>query len=160
MKAFLALAACLLLVSACGSGEPAGEAAQETVAPPARPAERPPSLEGNDGPPPAWVETGSGTHWLAFSTFCWKRLCVDYLAAPERELPAIPTEEGELVRFHLGFEATEITLQPADGPSVELDPVEPTWTVESSGAVTLFAVAAPGAGGSDASYAAVFDTGS
>lgn len=49
----------------------------------------PPKPAGVPGaPPPAWIDSGTAEKWLAYSTYCWKVACVDYVS-PEmrRDLP-------------------------------------------------------------------------
>jgi hypothetical protein len=118
---------------------------------------------GFEGPPPAWVETERGSFWLAYSTFCWDPGgCGDYLAPrceDERSAPPITVRPDEEVRFHLGFAPAEVVLRhfPRDDVTVPLAKTRgPSWRVEQPGAWLLFALAAPGQGGSDASYAACF----
>lgn len=121
-----------------------------------RPAEQPPTLEGQlDAPPLAWIETASGSYWLAYSSYCWARACADFVSAAERDdLPVVPVRRGEVVRFHLGFEPTEINVSYG---STDLGVREVTvgrdaaWRVSFEGTMVLFARSARGG---DASYVA------
>ncbi|MDX6644704.1 MAG: hypothetical protein QOK40_431 [Miltoncostaeaceae bacterium] len=108
---------------------------------------------GSLSPPAAWVETAGGDRWLAFSTSCWTRGCIDYIS-PEmrRDLPRIGVRPGERVVFHLGLEPRALTLRvgrrsyalPASGA--------PSWRVRGGGVVVLQAFAPRG----DAAYVARF----
>lgn len=158
MRALLPLAACLVLAACGSSAEGAGTEPPPRPAP--GPSDSPPAGEGEAEPPPAWVETEAGAFWLAYSSFCWTNLCVDYVAAADREdLPRIPVRAGERIRFHLGFRADALALHAPGGDSVELDPADPVWIVDGAGPFSLFALAAAGEDGADASYAAVLETG-
>jgi hypothetical protein len=107
----------------------------------------PPTLD-RPGPPPAWVETANGSMWLAYSSYCWSTVCADYIhsCTMKPEPPVVRVEKGEMVRFHLGFEPSEVSIL-----GVKLDASRaPAWRAARDGLVVL---AARGDGGS-ASYAA------
>lgn len=144
--------ALVLLASGC--------AGTSEVGPPPNPPKLPPALA--NGPPPAWVETSAGERWLNFSTFCWRSAsCADYeLAACKGRFhaPIIDMEEGETVRFHLGFKPKKVTLHlyaggREDRPKREdLAPsLAPSWRVKRGQEILLSVL--PKAGG-DASYVA------
>jgi hypothetical protein len=70
----------------------------------------PPKMGG--GPPPAWLELPGTDRWLAYSSFCWKTLCADFLPPQMRtDLPRVKVAPGKLVRFHLGFRPSSLSLQ-------------------------------------------------
>src|SRR5437773_10984712 len=50
---------------------------------PGRPTAKPPALQ-QPGPPPGWVETHARWSWLAYSSYCWKTTCADYLPPASR----------------------------------------------------------------------------
>lgn len=133
----------------------------EVVAAPREPAPTGPMA---NGPPPAWVETGAGPHWLSPSTFCWRKAgCADYVApscAEPRHTRPLDLRLGETVRFHLPFRPRQasLTFFPKERPGSE----EPqhvdvparrviSWAVDREGAFSLSAF--PVFGG-DASYVA------
>jgi hypothetical protein len=103
------------------------------------------------GPPPAWIETATGDRWLAFSSFCWKTTCVDFLPPEMRpELPRLTVRRGESVRFHLGFVPRAVTVT-AGGKTARLAARRiASWRAPKGGIVV---VNARGTGGS-ASYVA------
>jgi hypothetical protein len=123
----------------------AGGCASSKSAPP-----RPPKL-GRSGPPPAWVETEHASRWLGYSSYCWrsgrKGLCADYVhpsCNDKRHPPTILVHEGETVRFHLGYDPTEVTAN-----TERLDASrDPRWRVEHGGFLALFTKGKAG----DASY--------
>ena len=142
-----------VLLGACGGVSGGVEASP--------PSERPPVRGG--GPPPAWVESEAGSFWLAYSTYCWDRLCADYVLprCGETRVPVVRVGVGETLRFQLGFEASEVVLNvgPPDGGwssdsvrQFRLDPGDRTWTVE--GGDSLISLFARARGGGDASYVA------
>jgi hypothetical protein len=73
----------------------------------------PPKVPGvRSQPPPAWIETRGGDRWLAFSNYCWTTTCIDSRPFDQRrDIPRIPVARGELVRFHLGFRPTKLSLE-------------------------------------------------
>lgn len=99
----LILAVCLLAVSASlASALPPGS---------------PPKMGG--GPPPAWLELPGTDRWLAYSSFCWRTLCADFLPPQMRtDLPRVKVAPGKLVRFHLGFRPSSLSLQRVGTPRV------------------------------------------
>ncbi len=159
-----ALLLVLAAATACGSSDPAASPPDKTadVADAQdRPASPAPKLD-IDGPPPAWIETGSGSFWLAYATFCWTTACADYIApvcGDERHAPTIVVRRGEVVRFHLGFDPeARVALRLFKGRKdvVELHlPSQrtPTWEVERAGP---FWIDAAKAGVGSASYSGCF----
>jgi hypothetical protein len=150
MRSGLVLALVLALAG-CGGDDPERGAAG--------PAE-PPPVAGDNAPPPAWVETEAGTHWLGYSSFCWKNLCADS-AAPacgSGTVPSIPVRPGERVGYHLGFEPQgDVTMNAFEGASPRSRTIGSGraggWTVEEGGAFGIFASAQSGG---DASYVGCF----
>jgi hypothetical protein len=111
----------------------------------------PPKAPGAVAPPPAWLETARSDRWLAYSSFCWRTACVDFIPPAMRpELPRIPVRLGETVQFHLRFRLTSLKLT-VGGRQYRL-PARRTasWRVVRSGLALLQARAASGS----ASYAA------
>jgi hypothetical protein len=110
----------LVVIATAGCG-----AANHETTPP-----NPPSLRG--GPPPAWVETRFGSHWLAYSSYCWRNRCADYAApeCPGHGLPVIELRQGGLVRFHLGFGPDRVEVS-GEGQSLPLKPSrDPIWKAQ------------------------------
>jgi hypothetical protein len=73
------------------------------LAPPTGP---PPKVGGTIGvgPPPAWVEVGRRSRWLAYGSYCWITACVDMVPPQTRsDLPRIKVKPGQMLRVHLGF---------------------------------------------------------
>ena len=104
-----------------------------------------------DGPPPAWVDTTLGERWLAFSSYCWVRVCADYIPpSRRRDLPRIVLTRGEIVRFHLGFRPRTVSLI-LGRTTIRLAAGRPAWRVRGRGGAALLAATAPVG---DASYAA------
>lgn len=95
----LGLLAVLTLGVACGA-----EAAPK---PP------PPTVPGvQSAPPPAWLETRGGDRWLAFFSYCWTSTCIDSRPVEQRtDIPRIRVVRGEVVRFHLDFRPSSLTLE-------------------------------------------------
>lgn len=125
------------------------------------PSAPPPATVPGNAPPPAWVETESGSYWLAYSGFCWGPRCVKVggLAGPD-ELPPVVAQEGEVVRFHLGFRPRSVWLSVGRGDARRLEPGRTvTWRVSGAGVLSLLAYAARGAPGGSAGYVAVFRLG-
>lgn len=151
------------LLAGCGATENAGQVASppppQTVTGPSDP---PPEVP-QEGPPPAWIETKRGAFWLGYSTYCWKSVCADHEAprcGDAQLVPTIVVSPAEKVRFHLGFEPREIRLtqpvprmEPGDAILLQSSR-DPPWDVDRDGVISLFARAAPGQEGADASYAA------
>ncbi len=133
-----------LLAAGCGSSRPE---------PPG-----PPKL-GRPGPPPAWVETKLGSHWLGYSSYCWETVCADYIAPScraDRHTPVVRVRKGEPLRFHLGFDPKEVGLNVFDdsgraGQALKLARSRtPVWHPDRPGVISIFARG----GGGDASYVA------
>jgi hypothetical protein len=63
------------------------------------------------GPPPAWAETASRSKWLAYSGYCWKTICADYLPPASRpDLPTIRIARGASIRIHFGFRPSKVSV--------------------------------------------------
>lgn len=164
------MAACLLalvLLAGCGSEEstpadqpadtapPAGEPetqADETAGPPGEP---PATEEG--GPPPAWIETSSGSAWMAYGSYCWTNVCVDVLhfTCDDTSVPSLEVRPGDPIRFHLAFAPDEADLTlgaPSSRPEVvSVTPARVIeWQGEYDGHLLLFATSEEG----DVSYQA------
>jgi len=138
-----ALVAVVLLGAACG--ETARKNPEPTAA--ATPTEPPPKVPGvSSAPPPAWIETRGGDRWLAFFDYCWGTTCVDSRPVEQRrDVPRIKVVRAEVVRFHLRFRPTELTLRVrSKSYPLKLGRVA-SWRVRgTSGFVNLTARAAPG----------------
>lgn len=159
----LALLAAVAALAACG-GEAGLHGGETTVSVPMRPVGTAPYAPESGEPPSAWVETTSGSHWLGHSSYCWSGggtgLCADF-AAPEcgdKGTPDLEVADGELVRFHLGFDPNELslTVDSGQGKPERLEAgrvVE--WRPHGHGELLLFATAA---GRGDASYVACLRT--
>lgn len=104
----------------------------------------PPEYE-DDTPPPAFVESSTGSYWLRLSNYCLPSICADFAHPSERDdLPVIVILPGEAVRFHLDLDPAELMVEiVADDGSisrrVEL-PAEPSsdWRPAEDGAFLLF----------------------
>ena len=109
----------------------------------------PPTQGG--GPPPAWLEKPGTDRWLAYSTFCWRTMCADFIAPQMRtDLPRIRVARGTSVRFHLGFRPVALQLDRVGGGTKQLAAARvSSWQVGAPGLYLLFARVA----GGDASYA-------
>ena len=101
-------------------------------------------------PPPAYATVGGKQHRLGQGSYCWSRVCADY-AAPrcgDGRTPTIVARKGQLVRFRVGFRATELSLTflpPRASPRpVELSTRSPSWRVSRGGVFLLFARSAKG----------------
>ena len=164
--AAIALVAAAALAGCGADDRPPTPPAAAPPAPPstaaARPPDPPPALE--DGPPPAWVETATGASWLAYSTFCWGNTCADYVmprSCDDEGVPRVAVRPGERIRFHLGFDPLEASLDFHDGSEVlRLAAVrDPEWLVTRGGAVALFVRSREPSEGADASYVACLELG-
>jgi hypothetical protein len=138
----LALIPLTVLLAACGSSSNVSRA-------PLEPAPR----SVKTGPPPAWVETKAGNHWLGLSSWCWRSgntgVCADAVAPKcgRQGTPDVAVDEGELIRAHLGYDADEASV---DGAHTELKARVVSWRVDSGGTFLLFTKGKEG----DASYVA------
>jgi hypothetical protein len=150
----ITLAVAVALVAGCGGSE----TGQPPRGAPTEPPPRVPS-DGPSAPPPAWVETDGGAHWLAYGSYCWDDGCVDYVEPWRREdVPQIAVRRGKVVRFHLPFEPSELVVdvferRGRDPRSVRLEPKRVVaWRVNRPGYVSVAAWRRHG----DASYVARF----
>lgn len=121
---------------------------------PGRPTAKPPTLQ-QPGPPPAWIETHARSSWLAYSSYCWKTTCADYLPPASRsDLPRVRLTRGASVRIHFAFlpRDARVTLISAHaGKRVELDKARIVeWKPSASGVAVIEVHAAAGS----ASYVA------
>jgi hypothetical protein len=130
----------VLLLAACASSA--------TSPPKASPPKR------TAGPPPAWLETKAGSHWLGFSSYCWDRAgedvvtCADAVApkCSQRSVPKLSVEKGETVRAHLGYTPSKAAV---DDMRLKVDGRTVSWRIERGGPFVLFA---KGPRKNDASY--------
>lgn len=111
---------------------------------------------GTAKPPAAWIATTTGHHRLAWSSYCWTSggtsVCADYIRprCGDGRTPTVRVRRGERVRFVFGFEPRRVSVTSASGTAVSLARRRrPTWRVNRTGVIVLFATAKPG----DASYA-------
>ena len=76
-----------------------------------RPTSPAPKAATRTGPRAAWAETVSKSTWLAYSGYCWKTVCADYLPPASRpDLPTIAIARGTVVRLHFAFRPSKITV--------------------------------------------------
>lgn len=80
------------------------------VGPPSSP---PPDVGGTIGaPPPAWIDSGRRSRWLAYGTYCWRTACVDMLPPESRpEPPRIKVRPGQTLWVHLAFTPGRASVQ-------------------------------------------------
>jgi hypothetical protein len=110
------------------------------------------------GPPPAFVASSRSETQLGFGSNCWSfaggARCVDYVPPDYRcDLPYVLAAQGDVLRFRLGFDPTEVVVSVGE-VSAELPPArEFVWQVDRFAAGALLGVFARGAAG-DASYLA------
>ena len=95
----------------------------------------------SSGPPPAWIESSSRSTWLAYSGYCWKTACADYLPPASRpDLPTISIVRGTAVRLHFGFRPSKVTIT-ALGARTSTRNFVPaqivTWSPRTAGIFTL-----------------------
>lgn len=106
-------------------------------------------------PPPAYLLVGTHRFRLAQESYCWGRVCADYIPAhcDDGRTPTIRLRSGALVRIALAYPALEVTAAFGEPPrvrSAKLDPVRPEFRVRRSGLFGVFTRARSG----DSSYAA------
>lgn len=75
-------------------------------------------------PPPAWIEYGARSRWLAYGSYCCRTACVDMLPPESRpDLPRVKVTPGRMVRVHLGFKSTMASVHVLRaGRAVKLPP--------------------------------------
>ncbi len=119
------------------------------------PGPRPQVTGVKDSPPPAWIETSTGSRWLAFSSYCWKSTCADFIPrrCPSKGTPTLRLRRGETVRFHLQFrpKSVEVTVgrrRPTVLPARRVT----SWRVAREGPLSLFVRVRLSAMNADASY--------
>jgi hypothetical protein len=128
-----------------------GFVASAVAAPPGPP----PKVAGASGsPPPAWSEAGGVQKWLAFSSYCWKTACVDFIPPAMRtDVPSLSVRRGEAATIHFSFLPKKVAISPVRkdgaGKSVRLASARTVMWRPNLGGLTMISVAAaPG----DASY--------
>jgi hypothetical protein len=112
----------------------------------------PPRVGGTmTAPPPAWVEFGRSSRWLAYGSYCWETACVDMIPPDRRaDLPLLRARRGQLLRIQLRFAPRSVVVR-VGSAVVKRDTARTTsWHARRSG---LIFVDAKGRGGS-ASYLA------
>jgi hypothetical protein len=135
----------IFFVAAVLTATPApGKSAARTNASdwPGPPAAAPPRVEGAAGPPPAWLETRTRSLWLAFSSFCWKTACADYLPPQSRtDLPVIGVRRGAMVRVHFAFAPRQVHATTFAGTTLKHVTLRPgrivTWRPTLTGVVSF-----------------------
>jgi hypothetical protein len=88
--------------------------------------------------------------WLAYSTYCWKVACVDYISPEMRkDLPVVRIRRGQAVTVHLGFVLSQLSVSQGDRTKRLVPRKKATWR-PGAGVASIFAVRKAGG---DASYA-------
>jgi hypothetical protein len=128
------LALLTVLVSGCGSATTSLSPAPRSAGPP------PGKMQQGNGPPRAWLETGTGSTWLGTGSYCWTdprhSLCVDGI--PSCDIPGVPHVEvapSESVHAHLGFDPVEASVE---GASATVHGRTVSWKATREGAFILF----------------------
>jgi hypothetical protein len=123
---------------------------------PGPPPGNPPAVRGvKDGPPPAYVATRHGSTWLAFSSYCWRSTCADFIPAScrDRGTPKLDVHTGDVVRFRLGFTPKAVWIGFARSKAQPLPAARWTsWRVTRGGFFSLGARVTVGGSNFDASY--------
>jgi len=146
----LFVAAVLTVATAVGAS-----AGRRTAADwPGPPVAAAPRVKGAAGPPPAWLETRTRSLWLAYSSFCWKTTCADYLPPQSRtDLPVIAVHRGAMVRVHFAFAPRQVHATTFVGTTLKHAILAPgrivTWRPRLTGVVSFDVRGAAGS----ASYA-------
>ena len=117
----------------------------------AAPPGKPPKPAGVSGaPPPAWIDAGAAEKWLAYSSYCWKLACVDYVSPEMRkDLPVLTIRRGQSVTVHLGFVPSQLSVTQGTKTRSLVPRKAVTWR-PAAGVASIFAVRKAGG---DASYA-------
>lgn len=103
----------------------------------------------SDAPPPAWIEAGAVEKWLAYSSYCWKTACVDFVPPSMRkDIPVLTVRRGRLVKLHLRFEPAVLSVSQGAKTTRLASARVAAWR-PAAGLATFFA--RPRTGG-DASY--------
>jgi hypothetical protein len=78
----------------------------------AKPPGPPPKIaDTSSAPPPAWIEAGAVQKWLAYSSYCWKVACVDFVSPSQRkDIPVLTVRRGQPVKIHLGFVPSQLSV--------------------------------------------------
>lgn len=110
----------------------------------------PPKVSGaNAAPPPAWIEAGMTQKWLAYSSYCWKTACVDFVPpAMRKDIPVLTVKRGTPAKIHLRFAPARLSVSQGT-KTTRLAPARVATWRPGAGLATI--VARPKAGG-DASY--------
>jgi hydrogenase maturation factor len=116
----------------------------------AKPPGLPPKVGGAPGaPPPAWIGAGAVHKWLAYSSYCWKIACVDFVSPSQRrDIPVLTVRRGQRVLVHLGFAPSELSVTQGAKTTRLASAAVARW-LPRSGVAMFFA--RPKAGG-DVSY--------
>jgi len=109
----------------------------------------PPKVAGAAvAPPPAWIEAGSTQRWLAYSSYCWKTACVDFLPPAMRpDVPVVTVRRGQAVRLHFGFAPSSVTVAPVGGGSRRLPPARTISWRPPAGLLAITAKSKTGSAG-------------
>jgi hypothetical protein len=108
---------------------------------PGRPVAKPPKLS-QSGPPPAWIETHTKSSWLAFSSYCWKTTCADYVPPQSRtDLPIVVVRRGARVRIHFAITPSQVHATTFVGTKLKHVTLQRTrtvsWTPTLTGVVSF-----------------------
>ncbi len=118
------------------------------VGPPRTP---PPHVSGvSVTPPPAWIDDGVRSKWLAYGGYCWQTQCVDFLPPAQRTLPVVAVQRGTRLTVHFRFSASDVTVRVGTRTVAAGSGSTIAWRARSGG---ILDVHARGPGGS-ASYLA------
>ena len=121
---------------------------------PGPPTTKPPKLK-QPGPPAAWIETPIRARWLAYSTYCWKTICVDFLPAASRtDLPVVHGQKNQPVRIHFSFLPRDARVTLISAHAGKRFTLKAARVVEWKPATSGVAVIEVHAAGGSASYAA------
>lgn len=116
----------------------------------ARPPGAPPS-GARQSPPPAWIATSNISLWLAFGSYCWTTLCVDFFPPSRRtDLPRLQVKRGARLEVHFEFIPRRVVISGVGwSQPLQAKPNRTvSWPAMRSGIILVAAVGAHG----EASY--------
>jgi hypothetical protein len=96
-------------------------------------------------PPPAWIESGKSSRWLAYGSYCWETACVDMIPPDRRtDLPVLHARRGQVFRIQLRFVPRSVAVRVGQAVVKRGSSRTTSWRARRSGLLFVEVKDSPG----------------